>query len=75
MAAPADEEEDDGRRRREHLVRWLAPLAIALLAIGGWELLVRVNQIPPYILPGPGLVATSLVTDWWTLWPSLLVTL
>ena len=48
---------------------------IAALAIGAWDLVVRVNQIPPYILPGPGLVAYSLVTDWWTLWPSLLVTL
>ncbi len=60
---------------RERWIRWLAPLLIAALAIGAWDLVVRVNQIPPYILPGPGLVAYSLVTDWWTLWPSLLVTL
>ena len=47
---------------------------MAALAIGAWDLVVRLNQIPPYILPGPALVAQSLVTDWPTLWPSLLVT-
>jgi NitT/TauT family transport system permease protein len=63
------------RGRFERWFRWLAPLAIACLAIGAWDLVVRVNQIPPYILPGPSLVLKSLVGDWPTLWPSLLVTL
>jgi NitT/TauT family transport system permease protein len=31
--------------------------------------------IPPYILPGPILVAKTLVSDWGTLWPALVVTL
>ena len=60
---------------RERWVRWLAPLVLTALAIGAWDLLVRLNQIPPYILPGPALVVRSLVSDWPTLWPSLLVTL
>ena len=58
----------------ERWLRWLAPLTLAALAIGAWDLVVRLNQIPPYILPGPALVAQSLITDWPTLWPSLLVT-
>ena len=33
------------------------------------------NDIPPYILPGPGLVLATLVTDWPMLSASLLVTL
>ena len=37
--------------------------------------LVRINAIPPYILPGPVLVAQTLVKDWGTLSVSLLVTL
>ncbi len=37
--------------------------------------MVRLNHIPPYILPGPLLVAKALWTDWGTLYPSLLVTL
>jgi len=59
----------------ESWIRWLAPLTLAILAIGAWDLVVRMNQIPPYILPGPALVLQSLVKDWPTLWPSLLVTL
>ena len=59
----------------ERWFRWVAPLTLAGLAILGWDLIVRVNAIPPYILPGPGLVLNSLINDWGTLWPSLVVTL
>lgn len=62
-------------RRRERIARVLAPLVVGLIALAAWDLIVRVNDIPPYILPGPLLVARSLVTDWGTLWPSLLVTI
>jgi NitT/TauT family transport system permease protein len=68
---------DDHARRakRERLLRWLAPSAIALAAVGLWEFVVWWNQIPHYILPGPSLVAQSLYEDWGTLSGSLLVTL
>ncbi|GGJ19057.1 ABC transporter permease [Neoroseomonas lacus] len=56
-------------------LRILAPSVIALLFLGGWEAVVRLNDIPPYILPGPLLVAQTLVQDWGTLSVSLLVTL
>jgi NitT/TauT family transport system permease protein len=59
----------------ERWFRWLAPLSLAGLAILAWDLIVRVNAIPPYILPGPGRVLNSLINDWGTLWPSLVVTL
>jgi len=64
-----------GRARGEKLARILAPLAIGLLALAGWEAVVRLNHIPHYILPGPLLVLESLIADWGTLWPSLLITL
>jgi len=52
-------------------------LPIALLALGVliWDLVVRLKGIPPYVLPGPGLVFTTLVSDWPILSESLLVTL
>src|SRR6202158_5147594 len=59
-------------RRRN---RVLAPALVGLAFLAAWEGVVRVKNIPPYILPGPILIARTLVTDWGTLFPSLLVTL
>src|ERR1700730_13977788 len=52
-------------------------LPIPTLALGVlvWDLVVRIKNIPPFILPGPGLVAATLLSDWALLWDSLLVTL
>ena len=38
----------------------IAPAVIGLLALTAWELMVRVKEIPPYILPGPILIAHRL---------------
>ena len=54
--------------------RILLPVVIGVLALSAWEAVVRINEIPPYILPGPILVGKSLIADWWTLYPSLMVT-
>jgi len=53
----------------------LPPLAVALLALAAWEAVVRLRQIPEYLLPGPWRIATALRNDWGTLFPSLLITL
>jgi NitT/TauT family transport system permease protein len=53
----------------------LAPLAIACIVLGLWEFIVWRAGIPPYILPGPWLIARTLVTDWGTLSGSLWITL
>ena len=45
------------------------------LAILGWGWIVSANEIPHYILPGPGRVFDTLVEDWPMLYGSLLVTL
>ena len=74
-ATPGPVKTGPGAPSFERWFRVLAPLAITLLAFAAWDLVVRINQIPHYILPGPGLVLRSLVADWPTLWPSLLVTL
>lgn len=75
VLAGGEQEPGAGPASFERWFRVAAPLMIALLAIGAWDLVVRLNQIPPYILPGPALVLASLVNDWSVLWPSLLVTL
>src|SRR5215470_3512612 len=55
--------------------RIVLPIATLALGILIWDLVVRIKDIPPFILPGPGLVAATLVSDWALLWDSLLVTL
>jgi NitT/TauT family transport system permease protein len=57
------------------LGRSAAPFAVGTVLLALWEIVVRVNGIPPYILPGPLAVAASLWTDGPSLLGSLLVTL
>lgn len=55
--------------------RLLAPLLVGTLLLGAWEGAVRWFALPPYVLPGPLLVARTLVEDWPSLSAALLVTL
>jgi NitT/TauT family transport system permease protein len=57
------------------LLRILLPVVVAAASIAAWDLVVRINDIPPYVLPGPGVVVKTLITDWSTLSQSLLITL
>lgn len=51
------------------------PVLVFCLVVAAWDLIVRINHLPPYILPAPGLVATTLVADWPILAQSLRATL
>lgn len=63
------------RGRREQLLRTLLPVLALIAGIVIWDLVVRIRDIPVYILPGPLLVASTLISDWPVLWNSLLATL
>src|SRR5690242_9984366 len=57
---------------------WAEAGAIALVAvviIGGAEIVLRVLGVPQYILPTPSQIAWALVTDFRFIWPHILVTL
>lgn len=72
------DKEDAARSRTaplERLGRWLLPIAIMVLAIWLWDRICVWNGIPRYILPRPGEVVGTLLTDWQLLSSSLLVTL
>jgi len=56
-------------------IRILLPLVVAAVGTVAWELIVRLNNIPPYVLPGPMAVLETLVADWGVLSQSLLTTL
>jgi len=62
-------------RRVLRLSRIAAPLAVGAFFLALWEVVVRAESIPPYILPGPLAIAASLWTDGPSLLGSLLVTL
>ncbi|HEX5212376.1 MAG TPA: ABC transporter permease [Pseudolabrys sp.] len=51
------------------------PVLVLALILLAWEGTVRALGIPPYILPGPGLILSTLIADSGLLWHSLLVTL
>ena len=51
------------------------PAVIGVFALALWELVVRINEIPHYVLPAPSLVIKTLIEDWGTLFSSLLITL
>ena len=59
----------------DRVLRVLLPIAVLALGVALWELAVRVGGIPPYVLPSPWLVFSTLVSDRELLLTSLLVTL
>jgi NitT/TauT family transport system permease protein len=61
--------------RGERILRWALPVVVGVGFLLAWEILVRVNAIPVYVLPGPLRIAATLVRDWDTLSDSLMVTL
>jgi NitT/TauT family transport system permease protein len=61
--------------QRPGFVRVAAPLAVGILLLALWEWLVRVNDIPPYLVPVPSAILHALVADWVLLSSSLLITL
>ena len=61
--------------RVERVLRVVLPLAALALGLIAWDFVVRVKEIPPYVLPGPALVFTTLINDWTVLSQSLVVTL
>ena len=56
-------------------IRILLPLVVAAVGTVAWELIVRLNNIPPYVLPSPMAILQTLVADWAVLSESLLTTL
>lgn len=51
------------------------PVIVLAATVLMWDLVVRIFAIPPFVLPGPGLVVATLIADFALLMRSLLVTL
>src|ERR1700690_3663987 len=75
LQAPPSAERATSDSFGSRLVRILLPIAVLAAGIAVWELVVRVNNIPPYVLPGPSAVFETLIADWPVLSQSLITTL
>ena len=77
IEAPIDIDELARQRRRrvEKIASWVLPAAVILGALFAWHWTVVANEIPHYILPGPGLVWEALVENAATLFASWLITI
>jgi len=60
---------------RDRALRIALPIIVLALVLVIWEAVVRIGQLPPYVLPAPSLILQTLIADWSLLWQSLLVTL
>jgi NitT/TauT family transport system permease protein len=74
-ANPQPGETTRDREQRDRVLRIVLPVIVLALGIAAWELVVWIKQIPPYVLPAPGLVFSTLIADWGVLSQSLVVTL
>jgi NitT/TauT family transport system permease protein len=61
--------------RRDTILRVVLPIAVLALVVLAWDLAVRLTNTPAYEVPGPGLVFSTLVSDWPILGASLVATL
>jgi NitT/TauT family transport system permease protein len=60
---------------RDRIVRIVLPIMVLVLVAVLWEALVKLENIPIYVLPSPGRILRTLVEDWALLLQSLVVTL
>ena len=76
-ASFVDEEERASARRelRNRVGKWVLPVLVFAVGILAWDWIIRINEIPHYILPGPGLVFQTLIQDRAILLDALMVTL
>lgn len=75
--APEPDAEELARARRARLnriARWMLPSLVMCATILAWHLYVTLGEVPHYVLPGPGRVATQLVADWSLLFTAMMTT-
>ncbi|MEM1288578.1 MAG: ABC transporter permease [Pseudomonadota bacterium] len=82
VTAPSEEDVFDleeraiaRRRRADQIGTWVLPALMIALGVFLWDRIVVMNSIPHYILPGPGRVWDTLISDWPTLQSALMITL
>lgn len=72
-AAPTDATRRAARPGRR--LRLVAPAGVGAAVLVAWELVVRVKELPPYLMAPPSLIVRTLAAEWSTLAPAWVVTL
>ena len=62
-------------KHRSRIARAAAPIALGVALLCLWEILVRVYDVPRYVLPGPLAIGEALIADFPSLMASLWTTL
>ena len=47
--------------RYDRLLRVALPIVVLTIGLLIWEAVVQIKNIPPYVLPGPGLILSTLI--------------
>jgi NitT/TauT family transport system permease protein len=74
-ALDAEEARRARMKRIEGIAKWALPALVLVLLLVLWDRIIVWNNIPHYLLPGPGKVCETLVKDWPMLFEAFLVTL
>jgi len=74
-AVDLEERQRARNRRNDKIGTWLMPVIMIIVTLVAWDQIVRVNEIPHYILPSPGRVWETLINDWLILFNALRITL
>lgn len=64
-----------GQGGRRSALEIFAIIAVAVVIVGGAEILIRVFEVPQFVLPPPSAVVVALVTDFPFIYPHLIHTL
>ena len=56
-------------------LRLMLPVIVFAAGLIAWDLVVRLKEIPPYVLPAPSIIVLTLIKDWAVLSQSLVTTL
>lgn len=59
----------------QRAMRIVLPIIVFAAGLLAWELVVRIREIPPYVLPAPSVIVLTLIKDWPVLSQSLAATL
>jgi NitT/TauT family transport system permease protein len=58
-----------------NVIERAAPLLVGFLLLAAWQLAVDMTGVATYIIPSPLVIAQTLIDDFGTLFPSLIITL